>query len=265
MSGDRGLRSLTGCVTYVLGSETPDVLRENELGQWLSGRNLGLVRTEPTDGFTWPGHFLARRRAGSWAVLFGAPPGVVFDPFGGDLAFESLAGEFDLFAFLVPYELGWSPAPAPGSGTVEGIALAGSAEAAMREVGRAEAVAGRGLRGDRYERKAGTFSDPNGRGYDLTLIESEALKELKDRGVDLPAPKARRNIVTGGISLDALIGRRFKIGPVECIGRRRCEPCAHLERLTGPGVLCGLVHRGGLRADILSGGEIRVGDEVRGL
>ena len=54
----------------------------------------------------------------------------------------------------------------------------------------------------------------------------------------------------------------FRVGEVECLGQRRCEPCAHLERLTRPGVLRGLVHRGGLRADVLSGGRIRTGDCV---
>ncbi|MEA2306870.1 MAG: hypothetical protein QOH43_4150, partial [Solirubrobacteraceae bacterium] len=77
------------------------------------------------------------------------------------------------------------------------------------------------------------------------------------------APEAaRRNVVTRGIDLDALVGRRFRVGEVVCAGRRPCEPCAHLERLTEPGTLRGLVHRGGLRADVLTGGTIRLGDPV---
>jgi MOSC domain-containing protein YiiM len=76
------------------------------------------------------------------------------------------------------------------------------------------------------------------------------------------ALEARRNVVVRGVDVDALRGRRFRIGDVELVGRRRCEPCAHLERLTRPGVLRALVHRGGLRADIVAGGELRVGDEV---
>ncbi len=68
-----------------------------------------------------------------------------------------------------------------------------------------------------------------------------------------------------GMALDDLIGRRFRVGEVECFGQRRCEPCAHLERLTRSGVLRGLVHRGGLRADVLSGGGIRTGDRVEAL
>jgi len=116
----------------------------------------------------------------------------------------------------------------------------------MRSVSTAEAVEGRGLLGDRYERGAGTFSNPRGRGYDLTLVEAEALEELSAKGVVLAPIEARRNLVVRSIALDDLIGRRFRVG-----GQRRCEPCAHLERLTWPGVLRGLVHRGGLRADVL--------------
>ena len=133
----------------------------------------------------------------------------------------------------------------------------------MRAVELATAVAGKGLEGDRYAEGAGTFSRRGGSGRDLTLIEAGALAELAAGGVDLDELEARRNLVVSGIDLDALIGRRFRVGEVECRGARRCEPCAHLERLTEPGVLRGLVHRGGLRADLLSGGKIRLGDEVK--
>ena len=96
----------------------------------------------------------------------------------------------------------------------------------------------------------------------LTLVEAEAVEELRRVGIAIDGIDTRRNLVVSGIDLDALIGRRFRIGAVECFGARRCEPCAHLQRLTEPGVLRGLVHRGGLRADLLSDGEIRTGDEV---
>jgi MOSC domain-containing protein YiiM len=119
-----------------------------------------------------------------------------------------------------------------------------------------EAVPGRGLAGDRYHDGRGTFSGP-GRGYELTLAEAEVLDS-----VDLPWEQARRNIVTRGIALNALVGKRFTIGAAECIGRRLAEPCAHLEKLSRPGLLRPLVHRGGLRADILEGGTISIGDPV---
>jgi MOSC domain-containing protein YiiM len=128
-------------------------------------------------------------------------------------------------------------------------------------VDRVAARAGRGLAGDRYYLGVGTFSSRSGR--DLTLIEAETLEQLQRDGVALTYEAARRNVVTRGLSLDELIGRRFRIGEVECIGQGRAEPCAHLERLTKPGVLRALVHRGGLRADILTDGEIVTGAEIR--
>lgn len=124
------------------------------------------------------------------------------------------------------------------------------------QVDAAVAVPGRGLVGDRYAEGRGTFSGP-GRGYELTLVEGEVLDEIK-----LSCEDARRNIVTTGISLNALVGKRFHVGPVECVGRRLAEPCAHLEKLSRPGLLRPLVHRGGLRADILSAGTISIGDEI---
>jgi MOSC domain-containing protein YiiM len=141
-------------------------------------------------------------------------------------------------------------------GSVVGLLVAPGAEKPLVRVESVKAVAGRGLEGDRYFDGRGTFSG-NGRGYEVTLVESEALAD-----VDLSWEKARRNIVTGGIALNGLVGRRFTVGPVECIGRRLAEPCAHLEKLTRPGLLRPLVHRAGLRADILSDGEIRLGDSV---
>lgn len=198
-------------------------------------------------------------------MFFGAPPGVVFDPAAGEGeadggASADLEAAFVLAAHDPPRGTVREP---EGSGVVEVISLAPDAEAPMTVV--PEAVAGCGPRGDRYERGAGTFSDPDGRGYDLTLVEAEALEELAAGGVELAPAEARRNLVVRGISLDGLIGKRFRVGEVERFGQRRCEPCAHLERLTRPGVLRGLVHRGGLRADVLSDGEIRVGDRVETL
>ena len=264
-----GAASLAACVAYVLGVDPSEVPGDGEVGlrQWLAGRGLGLVPVAEPVGFEWPGRFLGRRRASAtWAVFFGAPPGIVFDP----AADPDGGAEADLEAAFVLAE--HDPARGigarrgeEGSGVVEVIALSAEAEGPMTVEPSADAVAGRGLVGDRYERKAGTFSDPRGRGYDLTLVEAEALEELAALGVGLAPAAARRNLVVRGIDLDGLIGRRFRVGPVECFGQRRCEPCAHLERLTRPGVLRGLVHRGGLRADVLSGGEIRTGDRIEAI
>ncbi len=260
--------SLYACVAYVLGVEPQEVPREGEvrLRQWLAGRNLGLVPVASPEGFEWPGRFLGRRRgSGTWVVFFGVPPGAVFDP-AAEPDVDGGAGADLEAAFVLaqPDPLLGSAGPG-GAGVVELVALAAEAEGPMTVAPSAEAVAGRGLRGDRYERGEGTFSNPEGRGYDLTLVEAEALERLAAEGVELAPADARRNLVVRGIDLDGLIGKRFRVGEVECFGQRRCEPCAHLERLTCPGVLRGLVHRGGLRADVLSGGELRVGDRVEAL
>jgi MOSC domain-containing protein YiiM len=160
-------------------------------------------------------------------------------------------------AFGVPR----SPLP-PLRGRVEAIALAERATGPMRVVDQARASAGRGLEGDRYAARAGTFTPANDtvRGYDLTLIEAEVLDDLSlPDGAELGYAQARRNVVTRGIDLNALVGRRFRVGDVECLGQRLCEPCSHLEHLTTKGVLRALIHRGGLRADVLSDGQITTG------
>jgi len=269
--GHQEADSLTVCVAHVLGVDPLEVPGDGEIGlrQWLAGQNLGLVPVASPEGFEWPGRFLGRRRGSStWAVFFGAPPGVVFNPAAGPDGSVDGGEEADLEAafVLAGHDPGRGGGRGPdGSGVVELIALAAEAEGPMTVATSAEAVAGCGLRGDRYERGEGTFSNPEGRGYDLTLVEAEALEDLVAGGVELKPAEARRNLVVRGIALDGLIGKRFRVGPVECFGQRRCEPCAHLERLTRPGVLRGLVHRGGLRADVLSGGEIKAGDRVEAL
>ena len=157
-----------------------------------------------------------------------------------------------------------------GTGSVERVFVAPEPEADVREVTEVEAVAGAGLRGDRYFRdvESGTFVDwgpgeERPSGYDLTLIELEAIKAIeREAGIDLAPGEHRRNVETRDVALNHLVGERFRIGEVVCRGDRLCEPCAHLQRLTTGGVLDALVHRGGLRADVVSGGTIRPGDEV---
>jgi MOSC domain-containing protein YiiM len=135
----------------------------------------------------------------------------------------------------------------------------------MQSVRAATAIEGKGLDGDRYAAGKGTFTPRSGRlrGYDVTLVESEVLERLTlANGKPLRPEESRRNLITKGIDLNALVGREFHIGDVRAFGQRLCEPCVHLQRLTHPGVVAGLVHRGGLRADLLSTGEIKVGDRV---
>jgi MOSC domain-containing protein YiiM len=123
---------------------------------------------------------------------------------------------------------------------------------ALGPVSSVRAVAGHGLEGDRY-----FFADGAGPGEALTLIEAEALED-----VGLTGPQSRRQVVVRGVQVNDLVGKRFRIGDVECLGVELCEPCLHLQKLTRPGIIKELVHRGGLRADILSGGTICVGDKV---
>jgi MOSC domain-containing protein YiiM len=150
-----------------------------------------------------------------------------------------------------------------GQPTVLSIHVAAVAAAPIKSVPEVIALAGRGLEGDRYAKKLGTFSKDPGSGRDVTLIESEAIEALKrDYDVTLDAGDSRRNIVTQGVSLNHLVNKDFRVGEVVLRGTRLCEPCAHMEKMTVKGALRGLIHRGGLRAEIVTGGTIRVGDSV---
>ena len=151
-------------------------------------------------------------------------------------------------------------------GRVVGIYIAPAAAAPVVSLRESEAIRGAGLAGDRYANRIGYYSNdtrypPTGR--HLTLIAAEDLEQLaRDTGIVLNSGQHRRNIVTRGIDLSTLLGARFRIGEVGCIGIRPCPPCAHLEQLARQGVLRGLAHDGGVRAEILSGGVMRVGDAV---
>ncbi len=120
----------------------------------------------------------------------------------------------------------------------------------------------RGIEGDRYHRGVGSFSHWEGSGRDITLIEQEVIDAvLKDHGVDLRAGQSRRNLVTSGVRLAELNGQFFRIGGVLLHGARECAPCKHLERLV-PGSFEALKGRGGLRAEIIEEGTIRIGDSI---
>ena len=136
-------------------------------------------------------------------------------------------------------------------GSVEQINIAAVESELPRPVEAVEVTA-ECVVGDRY-----------GQSRDLTLIEAEALEGLRDEtGIELTPAESRRQVLVRGIRLNDLVGEHFIVGGVECVGQEWCEPCNHLQGLTREGVLRGLVHRGGLRADIVSGGRIAVGDEV---
>lgn len=158
-------------------------------------------------------------------------------------------------------------------GSVFSLHIAAQSSAPMRSVTEARAIPGRGLEGDRYFAGTGFYSTkPSHGGREITLIESEVVEALfggvinaegERPGIKLAAADARRNVVTSGVPLNHLVGREFWVGPVRMRGTRLCEPCKHLEELTQPGVLSGLIHRGGLRAVILNEGVIHVGDIIR--
>jgi MOSC domain-containing protein YiiM len=149
------------------------------------------------------------------------------------------------------------------NGKVESIYIAAAAQGPMQAVAEAVAIPGEGLAGDRYALKLGTFYKPEP-DYELTLIEVEAIEAIqREYGVELDAGDARRNLVTRGVALNHLVDKEFTIGDVRIRGIRLCEPCDHLERLTGKPLIKALRHRGGLRAQILTSGMIHAGDEVR--
>jgi len=158
-------------------------------------------------------------------------------------------------------------------GTVVSIHVASEASGQMKCITEVRAVPGRGLEGDRYFTGTGFYSKKSSfGGREVTLIEIESVEALfrgvlnaegERLGISLTAADTRRNIATSGVPLNHLIDREFHVGAVLMRGMRLCEPCKHLEDLTQHGVVSGLIHRGGLRAQILTEGLIRVGDAIR--
>ncbi len=258
MSFDRELQE---CLRLIVGAEAPEPEYDTLVffRQWLAERNLGLVPVADAPAFAWPGHWIAQVRTGGEehaVVMFGSPSGALHDPSdalarGGTIEGGWIVAQLDL---RLPTDEPYGRDPT--SGSVVGLLVASAAERPLVRVDSVRAVAGRGLEGDRYFDGRGTFSG-TGRGYQLTLVEEQALAD-----VDLSWEDARRNVVTGGIALNALVGRRFTVGTAECIGRRLAEPCAHLEKLSRPGIIGPLVHRAGLRADVVDDGVIAMGDTV---
>ncbi len=150
-------------------------------------------------------------------------------------------------------------------GRVEAIHISRVAGAPMEAKDAVEAIAGGGLAGDRYQTGAGFYSArPRADGgREVTLIEAEALAALAaEHGITLTAADSRRNLTTRGVRLTGLIGLRFRIGEVVCEGIDDCPPCQHLVEVTGRPVLAPLAGRGGLRARIVVGGWLRVGDAI---
>lgn len=147
---------------------------------------------------------------------------------------------------------------------VVAIYTAAGAGAPMETRSAVRAVPGRGLEGDRYYLGVGSFSRWPGSRREVTLIAEEDLAAFhEETGEDLPPNESRRNLLTRGVELAALLGLDFTIGSARLRGIQRCQPCRYLVRLTArPALLPGLVNRGGIRAQILEEGIIHVGDEI---
>jgi len=274
--------SFARCLAVLLDIPVADVPQQDaewgdwtgQLRQWLARRHLGLVRLASATTFEWPGYWIAVAKLNdsprdAAVLMFGSPSGVVLSPADealvGRPASDLAISDGYVIAAFEPVRRVVTQHPSL-EGHVVGLFVAEKASSRMRAVERASALAGRGLDGDRYAAKAGTFTPKSAtlKGYDLTLIESEALDSLRlPDGGQLGYGEARRNVVTKGVELNALVGRKFVIGDVLCFGQRLCEPCSHLERLTKPGTLRMLVHRGGLRADVLTDGVLDVGNKIR--
>jgi hypothetical protein len=233
--------------------------------RWLGGLSMGMARIAEPTAFSWNGPWLARLQPPDggerrFVVMYGVPSGVVWDPAGNGTVdnawllegFVIAAGDIALARPPLPL------APA-GRGTVEGIWVAATAGEPARALQSVRALAGQGLEGDRHVTGTGTF--PSGfAGSALTLVEAEVCEAFEP---PLGPDEHRRNILTRGIALNQLVGHEFMIGAVPCRGMRLCEPCTVIERYASRPILRELVHRGGVRADILEDGDIRVGDEVR--
>jgi MOSC domain-containing protein YiiM len=157
-------------------------------------------------------------------------------------------------------------------GTLEAIFIGPTKAGPLQRVETAEAIAGAGLMGDRYQAGNGTFSrdatKPPNKHYpadrQITLIEAEALEAAaRDYEMTIDPAQSRRNLLVRSVPLNHLVGQEFLVGQVRLRGLRLCEPCGHLEKLTVAGIKSALQNRGGLRAEILSSGTLHSGDCVR--
>ena len=155
-----------------------------------------------------------------------------------------------------------------GDGNLNGVVLSILISAAsgrpMQALEEVRAVAGEGLEGDRYLKGTGLYSGDVEWDSSVTLIEIEAFEAFeREYGIALSPESMRRNLVTKGVSLEKLVGKEFKVGAAVLRGIKPWPPCSYIAKSIGkPEVLPGFKHSGGLGADILKSGVIRVGDVV---
>ncbi len=151
-------------------------------------------------------------------------------------------------------------------GKVVSAHIAPEAAVPMREMAEIRAVAGKGFEGDRYAEEIGFFSHNKGVRRQATLFEIEVLETIKrDHNKDLAPNECRMNLVTRGVPLTHLVGKKFRIGEATLRGVQLNEPCKHLEEVVGKPIIPSLIHRCGLFAEVLKSGTIRSGDSVEEL
>lgn len=270
--GDPGRESFRAAVATILElplEAVPELGEDQDpatgwaIPRWLGELGLGLVKVADAGSFSWAGPWIGRIRepAGPrYVVMYGVPSGVVFDPAGGgDLSRDQVTEGFLIAAADIAHARPPLPEPARTVGRLEEIWVAPAAGEPARACDATRGIAGRGLEGDRYTVGTGTFRSGLP-GSALTLIEAEVCEAFDP---PLRPGEHRRNVVTRGIDLNSLVGSEFMIGEMHCRGMRLCEPCTVVDGYASRPVLRALVHRGGLRADILAEAEIRVGDPVR--
>ena len=150
------------------------------------------------------------------------------------------------------------------TGRVLELYLTSRAAAPMVSVTRADALPGLGLAGDRYALGGGTWADWPAAEKQLTLIDAAAVAEVAtELGAPFAPADTRRNVVTAGIDLPALVGRFFCVGDVLLFGMKRCPPCQHLATLTGLPLVKPMALRGGINASVFTAGPIAVGAPMR--
>ena len=265
--------SFLACLATILEldeADLPELTGDSEpdadwnLVGWLGSLGVGLVPVDDPKNFAWPGPWIARVRGAGGkrrsVVMYGrSPSGVVWDPNGdGAVAPEQIENGFVIAAEDVALGMPRREAPSFATGSVEQIWIASAVGDSGRALETVRVMPGAGLEGDRYVEGRGTF--PSGRpGAAVTLIEAEVCESFDP---PLLPSEHRRNLVTRRVRLNGMVGQEFVIGSVRCRGVRLCEPCMSMQVYADRPILRPLVHRGGLRADFLQPGEIKVGDRI---
>ncbi len=151
-----------------------------------------------------------------------------------------------------------------GTGSVVALFIVDRRSAPMKQVQQLNALAGRGIEGDRYFMGTGTYSKKPEPGRQVTLIKSEILESLRDEfDITVKPEESRRNVLTQGVEINELIGTEFFVGPVRLRAHRITQPCLHLEKLLDqPGLYQRLWDNGGISCEILSDGIIKPGDII---